>query len=416
MKKITLLSVFFLLSLQLKSQDTLTVMTYNLLQYGSTGHSSLAPSVKNPNLKTIINQILPDIFGVNEVSNNSAYCQNILVNVLNQDGRNYYKRAVYSNQTNSSLVNMLFYNSNKVELSNQYFINGGIRDMMLYKLYYKDPNQNPITDSTFIYVCVVHLKAGNTSNDIASRNNETQAVMNYLDNMNLPSNTNLIIMGDMNLYTSSEVAYQNLITHTNTTIRFYDPINRPGGWSDDSNFKDIHTQATRISSEADGGSGGGLDDRFDHILMNQNIINGNNKVKYVPESYKAFGNDGNRFNGAINTSNSVVSLSVANALYSMSDHLPVIAKILINSQQSSVSSNFSSLQWIITPSYLSIQNNYPLIGKLWIYDILGQEVYQQNLTNESTFLLDLNMLKEGVYFVKWLEDSGSIEIKKIIKY
>lgn len=413
MKKITLLSSLLFFFLQLKSQDTLTVMVYNLLTYGSSGNSSLSPSVKNPNLKTIINQILPDIFGVNEVANNSLYCDNILVNVLNQDGRNYYKRASYSNQTNSTLVNMLFYNSNKVELSNQYFINGGIRDMMLYKLYYKTPN--PIVDTTFLYVCLVHLKAGNTSSDVSSRNNETQAIMNYLNNMNLPSNTNLMIMGDMNLYTSSEIAYQNLTTHANTTIRFFDPINRPGGWSNDSNFKDIHTQSTRINFEADGGLGGGLDDRFDHILMNQNLINGNNNIKYVQNSYKAFGNDGNRFNGAINTSNTSVSQAVANALYSMSDHLPVIAKLSVNSLTSNVTSYINENQWIITPNFISISNPNILIGELKIYDILGNEIYHRIIQNEKPFQLDINHLPEGIYTVQF-NHSGFIEYKRFIKY
>lgn len=413
MKKITLLSSLLFFFLQLKSQDTLTVMVYNLLTYGSSGNSSLSPSVKNPNLKTIINQIIPDIFGVNEVANNSLYCDNILVNVLNQDGRNYYKRASYSNQTNSTLVNMLFYNSNKVELSNQYFINGGIRDMMLYKLYYKTPN--PIVDTTFLYVCLVHLKAGNTSSDVSSRSNETQAIMNYLNNMNLPSNTNLMIMGDMNLYTSSEAAYQNLTTHTNTTIRFFDPINRPGGWSNDSNFKDIHTQSTRINLEADGGLGGGLDDRFDHILMNQNLINGNNNIKYVQNSYKAFGNDGNRFNGAINTSNTSVSQAVANALYSMSDHLPVIAKLSVNSLTSNVTSYVNENQWIITPNFISISNPNILNGELKIYDILGNEIYHRIIQNEIPFQLDINHLPEGIYTVQF-NHSGFIEYKRFIKY
>jgi len=413
MKKITLLSSLLFFFLQLKSQDTLTVMVYNLLTYGSSGNSSLSPSVKNPNLKTIINQILPDIFGVNEVANNSLYCDNILVNVLNQDGRNYFKRASYSNQTNSTLVNMLFYNSNKVELSNQYFINGGIRDMMLYKLYYKTPN--PIVDTTFLYVCLVHLKAGNTSSDVSSRNNETQAIMNYLNNMNLPSNTNLMIMGDMNLYTSSEAAYQNLTTHTNTTIRFFDPINRPGGWSNDSNFKDIHTQSTRINSEADGGVGGGLDDRFDHILMNQNLINGNNNIKYVQNSYKAFGNDGNRFNGAINTSNTSVSQAVANALYSMSDHLPVIAKLSVNSLTSNFTSYINENQWIVTTNFISISNPNILNGELKIYDILGNEIYHRIIQNENPFQLDINHLPEGIYTVQF-NHSGFIEYKRFIKY
>jgi len=413
MKKILAIALCLVSYLKLQSQDTLTVMTYNLLGYGTTGHSSLSPSSKNPHLKTIIKQILPDIFGANEIANNSLYCDNILVNVLNQDGRNYYKRANYSNVTNSTLVNMLFYNSNKLEISNQYFINGGIRDMMLYKLYYKDPQ--PIMDTLFLYVCLVHLKAGSNASDYASRNNETQAVMNFLNNLNLPSNTNLLIMGDMNLYTSSEVAYQNLVNHSNTTIRFYDPINRPGGWSNDINFTDIHTQSTRLYSEPDGGIGGGLDDRFDHILMNANLINGNNRMNYVSGSYYAFGNDGNRFNQSINSSNTAVSQTVANALYSMSDHLPVISKIYVSSPTSLSPNHHLPLQWHITPTDFTFSSEKPLSGEVIIYNSLGQIICSKTLCNELSFHFDLKELNKGVYMVQF-NLNGKIESRKIVHW
>ena len=60
-------------------------------------------------------------------------------------------------------------------------------------------------------------------------------------------------------------------------------------------------------------------------------MNGIDSVQYIQGSYKAIGNDGNHFNGSINSgSNSEYPDSIANALYYMSDHLPVVLKTRIN--------------------------------------------------------------------------------------
>ncbi len=52
-------------------------------------------------------------------------------------------------------------------------------------------------------------------------------------------------------------------------------------------------------SEFGGGSTGGLDDRFDFILFTGDVNSGANKVQYVNNSCKAFGNDGNHLNDAL---------------------------------------------------------------------------------------------------------------------
>ncbi len=51
----------------------------------------------------------------------------------------------------------------------------------------------------------------------------------------------------------------------------------------------------------------------------------------LPESYHALGQDGLRFNGSIvSPNNSAVPADVANSLYNMSDHLPIITDFMIN--------------------------------------------------------------------------------------
>ena len=52
---------------QIKAQDTIRVMTYNLLRYGASGIScSPVPvTTRNPWFTSVMSATMPDIFGVN---------------------------------------------------------------------------------------------------------------------------------------------------------------------------------------------------------------------------------------------------------------------------------------------------------------------------------------------------------------
>jgi hypothetical protein len=85
----------------------------------------------------------------------------------------------------------------------------------------------------------------------------------------LPPNSNFLILGDFNIYYSDEPAYQKLLDQTLSGY-VLDPINRPGYWHDNIDFADIHTQSTR-TRQFNGGATGGMDDRFDMILISQAV-------------------------------------------------------------------------------------------------------------------------------------------------
>ena len=66
------------------------------------------------------------------------------------------------------------------------------------------------------------------------------------------------------------------------------------------------------------------------MTMSDEVFMGFNNVHYVNHSYQAIGNDGNHFNLSINEgSNSAVPSTVADALFTVSDHLPVTMKLAI---------------------------------------------------------------------------------------
>jgi hypothetical protein len=336
MQKIVFTAAIFLFGLQVKAQDTIKVMHYNLLYYGKNIYacSSVTNAVdaKNGYLKTIIKHVKPDIFTVNELDGEDAYpvtndATYLLNNALNVDGVTYYSRTSFPK---TFLANTLFYNSQKLKLKKATpisFIISTDKVYNAYTLYYNAPDLSITNDTVFITCLIAHFKAGSYSSDIQERTSEAGIVMDYFTSLGVAGN--YLFMGDLNLYTSSEGAFQKLINPNNALYKLYDPANLIGEWNNNSTYRFVHTQSTHSSGDCY--STGGMDDRFDFILASDYIMNGTQKVEYVPGSYKVVGQDGSSFNSSLNVStNTSVPANVAMALYNMSDHLPVYLELKID--------------------------------------------------------------------------------------
>lgn len=305
---------------------------------------------KDIHLKTIINYTLPDVFCVNEIGSQSTYVTRILTNVLNTNGRNYYANCPLTNFSGGSIANMLYYDTRKLEYHSSFYVTTSVRDINGYKMYYKSSSL-ALGDTAFITFCVAHLKAGSYESDIALRKTQVERLTTKLAQLGID---NYIFCGDFNLYGASEPAYQHLLFNNNTAFRFYDPIDKYGNWNNNSQFANIHTQSTHTTSENGCFSTGGMDDRFDFILVSPTLFFGTQKVKVLPATYKALGQDGNRFNGTILNNNTAVPSEVANALYWSSDHLPVMCDFEI-SRTNTIIENQTSFN-------ISVQN--PIVNEL----------------------------------------------------
>jgi endonuclease/exonuclease/phosphatase family metal-dependent hydrolase len=144
-----------------------------------------------------------------------------------------------------------------------------------------------------------------------------------------------VLAGDLNIQSSSEAAYQELVGDKpfNNDGRFFDPINRSGNWNNNGFFRFIHTQ--------DPAGPGGMDDRYDQILVSDNLIDGGG-FEYAGDanepystltwddanhSYRCWGNDGSSFNSSLTVSgNTMVGPTIASALITAcagAGHLPV---------------------------------------------------------------------------------------------
>lgn len=298
------------------AQDTLKVMYYNVLNFpGSTGY-------RVSYFRTINQYISPDILLVTELHDNNGAIT-LLQEGLNVYGTTHYAQAIFTDGPDSD--NMLYYNSDKLGLCSQDTIHTTLRLINEYVLYYKHPDLALVEDTTFFYFYVAHLKASSGSTNEQKRLAE---VLKYKNHINFhPEAENVFFGGDLNMYDSYEPAYQSLI---NDGIY---PLNDPlpaGNWHDEQEFAHIHTQSTR-TAQFGGGATGGLDDRFDFILFSDDVLSGINQVTYVNNSCYAMGNDGNHLNKSILASPPITLVpdSVLQALYYMSDHLPVICELAV---------------------------------------------------------------------------------------
>jgi hypothetical protein len=398
--------------------DTLRVMQYNLLYYDMNTQwctsSNNSVVLKDGYLRDITGHFKPDIFTVNEMNGSPTSVQRLLDNVFNYGGTYIYKRANY---TGSYLVNMLYYNSSKLELKSQSYISTSPRITDVYKLYYKS-NNLIFGDTVFVTCIVTHLKAGSTTEDADDRALAALQIMSYINNRNLQGN--ILIMGDFNVYTSSETAFQRFMTPTSTGVRFYDPVNALGDWQDNPAFALYHTQSTNITSGCP--SGGGMDDRFDFILPTLPVINGTHGMQYVSGSYKAFGQDGNRFNQTIiSPPNYTLPSNIVSSLYYMSDHLPVVLKLFVDRHPlNTASSSYKDCFSVSNPVNENINIWYsglvPEKAIIRIINILGTTIKEETLFlyPDKQNTISFESFNNGIYLLV-IQGEKNKEVKRIVK-
>lgn len=400
------------------SQGRIKVMSYNLLNFNN--YPSYCTTENNPHqakagyLATIVDNQQPDVLCCCEVGGrnpNLAYSISyILGNSLNVNGVTRWASAAASGS--EYLNNALFYDKTKFKLVAQTKVNTDIREINIYKL------KHLIYGDT-LKVAIAHLKAG--TNYAADRGTEIQQFINYL--VSQGNNDNFIVCGDFNIYNASEPAFQNLVNPSYLPVAFYDPVNQMGEWNNNRYFREYHTQSTR---SGDGGndcfSGGGMDDRFDFILMSGSIINGTKGITYCQNSYWAVGQDGNRFNGAINSpQNSTLPSNVIDALYNMSDHLPVVAELNFGDYSfasESTEQNFQSIVQNPVTDMLTVRlrTDKPRDVTIDIYSTLGVQMrsYQTNVFDDEVVEYNISELTNGMYIVNIKSEGVSVS-HRIVK-
>jgi endonuclease/exonuclease/phosphatase family metal-dependent hydrolase len=408
MKIVKILILFFLSSVCFsiigQTGSRVKIVTYNLLNYPN------AYSTRNPNFKKVLDEIDPDILVVQEITSQFGVDE-FLVGVLGAE----YKAGLFINGDDTD--NAIFYKDSLFTFINHIPITSSqlTRNISEFTM-----ANNFSNDTLLIYS--VHLKA--SEEDSVIRRNEVSVLRTVTDN--LPVGTKFIVLGDFNIYRASETAYLNLVNKSSSGY-VIDPL-IAGNWHNNNAYAILHTQSTcgLFSGCPNGGSGGGLDDRFDMILISQSIYDSSG-IYLIANSNKAYGNDGFHFNKSINVPPfTSITQEIANALYNASDHLPVVAEFQFGDVNSVVPIDPSNLTFNLYQNYPNPFNPVTTIKfevpqttnvKLVLYDLLGREIRilydgeaKAGITEISVSAEGLN---SGIYFYR-LSTVNHSSSKKLI--
>ena len=385
-------------------QETFKVMFYNVLNFPDQ-----APASRIDNLENIMTDYQPDLFMVCEI--NTIQGSNTILSML-QGIKPEYAGANFVNNTSddtsgnqNDLQNMLYYNSSKFILESQTEVTTIFRDFNHYVLKLNTVNQD--TNPIILNAIVCHLKSSSGSENQAFRLQMVNDLVAYLDT--LPSDELVLIGGDLNLYTQSEPAFQELIDPTNN-ITFVDPADRIGSWHTNLVFVDVFTQSTRTQTGL-GGATGGFDDRFDFIMTSENMLTSSD-LFYVDDSYQVYGNNANSdcFNQEINSSDCSgpdFDQAIRNELYFMSDHLPVTVELqtneqLLSTQEIAIISPIRILGSNLVENWLNLSIDSSINSKtndLVLYNTMGQILARVDIRNLNQVRLNVSNWSSGIYYI-----------------
>ncbi|NCT08783.1 MAG: T9SS type A sorting domain-containing protein [Flavobacteriia bacterium] len=408
-----LVVVLVILSSCLHSQTRIKTLFYNTLNY----KIDIVSQEKTPHLKTILETIQPDLFMVCELKNEPA-SNYLFENAILPFNANF-KKAPYRivQSPAKDLSQMVYYNSEKLTLEKDKVIATNVRDINHYT--FKINTENSETNPLRIEVFVTHLKA---STGYENRQQRLESVEDFVKELDrLPENSAILFAGDFNFYTSNEPGFQKIIDPTNS-IKIIDPINRlcppfPENGIDyfnednynntyfwnNSSFAAIHSQSTRSLQLNGDGAGGGMDDRFDFIMMSENLKT-NSTVYFVENSYKTIGNNKNCYNSSVNDLDCTgeYSQNLRDALYYFSDHLPISMEIETPQNTLTISENNIPIKFIgsnLVSDYLSLHLTEE-IKVISIYNLLGQKVYELKNNNNSEIKIATSSFNKGLYYLK----------------
>src|SRR5690554_111340 len=414
-----LLALLLLVSCYGFSQETINTMFYNIFRFPSS-----PPANRELILREILDEYQPDLFIVCELETETG--TDLILNTSLANQSDAFERAIFYSNTSSStdfLQNMVFFNTQKLILEMQQIHQTAYRDINQYT--FRLNTDQSATTPIYIEVFVAHLKSSTGTANQQARLAMVETFTDALENVITPD-AHVLFAGDFNFYTASEPGYQKILS-TDNAIVMVDPINAPGSWQDNNNFKHIHTQSTRVSNSGFGvgagaGASGGMDDRFDFIMMSENF-NTSTDLYYVDGTYKAYGNNGDCLNKSINDTDCTgdFSFELRDNLYWMSDHTPVVMQF--ETTQTFLSQpvfDKKPLVWFNSANHSSetidLGINLKQIStetkNIYIYNLLGQKIQTVPLNQNPYIQLNISSFSSGIYLIRM---DNSTEVLKFIK-
>ncbi|MBX3095403.1 MAG: PEP-CTERM sorting domain-containing protein [Fimbriimonadaceae bacterium] len=312
--------------------DTLRIASWNISNYNGGRTSDLQNAVYGTFQGR---QFAPDVLFGQEILSDSAAIS--MRNALNSAAGSPGDWAYWNNGVGGNNQNVFFYRTSRVNGVASTLIAAGTTTTNPRDLYRFDFQITGNANGEIVSVYNTHMKSGQTQADEDRRLIEANLVR--LNANSLASGFHPVVLGDFNMRTGTEQAYQTMTASTgNDRGRFFDPIGTSGTWYQQSSKRFVHTQ--------DPSGTGGMDDRHDQILM-ASTYNDGVGLEYVGmfgtaystttwndpnHSYRAWGNDGTSYNTSLTiTGNTMVGDSIAQSLVNVATvnggHLPVFADL-----------------------------------------------------------------------------------------
>ncbi len=122
------------------------------------------------------------------------------------------------------------------------------------------------------------------------------------------------------------------------------------------------------------------------------------KLRYIPDTYKSFGNNGNCFDNSINSPDcdGFFNQVLRDNLYNMSDHLPIVMDLETNKEivlggQDFVMETPITLEATSVNKKLNIRLGSNVLEKISfvIYNAIGQKLMELNSENQQYVSIDI---------------------------
>jgi exonuclease III len=388
--------IFFILSvIAAMGQSSLRVMSYNLLNFPD----GLIPN-RIDTLEIILDYHRPDLFMIQELRNQSAL--EAIEDKLDSFGYGNFTTSSFVAGANDPLNQAIAFNQNKLRLKQQIEIPTVLRDINYFVLYLNDPELENGADTTFLHTFVCHLKAAEGNVNEQARLDMVQAALPYINA--LDDDSFVLFGGDFNVYTSAEPAFQALLNPSNSPD-LVDPISTPGSWTNNGFFREVHTQSTRENVIFGDGAGGGMDDRFDHVLISEALEDPLARLHYVEGSYRALGNSGDCFNQSILVcaEENGLPAEVTSAIYHQSDHAPIVLELETAMNVGIIESEHMPLQarWNYSLGRPEVMCPYGWFrAEMW--DISGRLIHSELLSSQAGIwnILSPGSPEMGIYLIR----------------
>lgn len=400
-----ILCILLLVASTATSTAQIKLVCYNLLNFPTGNLQGRADTLRN-----IMDYARPHLLMIQELKTAEGLQE--ITDVMNEIGYGDFAHPEFiPQQSPGSPLNLLqqsiVYDTEIFRLKSAAVVLTDYRDINEYILYLNDPLLASGGDTTFLYTYVTHLKSSTGVENEQARLSMVNFLIDHFET--LPAGSHVVFSGDFNLYNNTEPAYL-AITNPENAIVMRDPLSDLGNWAGSAfENKEILTQSTRASTIFNDGAGGGVDDRFDFILLSESLMNQSSELSYTVDSYRSIGNTGNCYNQSITDCDeeNEVPFSVLQSMYYMSDHIPQYCELhsdIINRIMPAHSNGTVTLE--INGNMHSDYINYQIKGmhhsifNMEVYNIQGKLIQSISESASKSGQLNVSGLPQGIYILK----------------